>query len=1545
EEILVRLESESPDIARWIEHSGWLTSSGIPAQNPEVNASPPLLELAWKQRTLTQPKLLGSVRLVEGQMRLAKSVFLPTARPVAVGSVLIFRSYEGLIAVNVFSGKRLWVGKDYEYRASMFGTNPNIHSLYQPNAAQWVLALLRLTLWHNTAMGSLSSDGRLVFALEEEPVINVNYGNRLFIRGNGKQIEDPRMKTSTTLAARDAQTGEVVWRIGKAILVQKQLDQIEEQWKEENQKQQDANPNPPPGVVPRGVPLRVIPRIQVPVPAIPVPPPPPPPPVPAPIVVPVPETDEIAILQTTAGSVSDRFTLVKPVAHAPGCCLYSFFSLAARLFDTLLILDAEEPEEKTESQGKITITPEEQFLGETYFLGAPLPALGNLYVLGENGGVIRLFILDAQTGKLVRHIGLIEPQAPIDTDFLRRRLGPTPAYNEGIIVCPTAAGALCALDATTGKLLWCYTYSDQQVEDENQRNPGRGIRMGGPGNMNLLNFGGNSDFQNLIDHVGWAIPATILTEGKLIFAPADRPMLYCFDLLSGELLWKRAKGKGRYIACVYDQKVFVAASHSLVALDLNTGDSLWDDSALAPLVEEQKAQPVATGMPQVFFPQGVSPCGVGVRFGREYMIPMSDQSVIVVDLDAACIVRTCVPAGKTLNDLRLGHLLAIEGRIFSQSATEVSCFHQFETLRAWAEKTMQTDPNNSEAVLQLGRLAYAQGDRDEAIRLFRQSFSIKPTPQNKELLRSVLTDAMIADFAKYRIPLEEIESLQDSPDSLVPLLNAYATGCLHVGDYTQFVLAFRRILERDREFRLLHDTRNGNQYLLAEWIGEQVRLYEKEPELAEFMESLAREEFDRIEKLGTGRENPGAESLLYQWSKFITYFRTHPLAKIAGEKRVELLASRRQTSEMAMLAKIADVDLLPRLGGPPASWEEKKLDQQDANAGLLLKLARNLEDAGQFRNAFFYYCLLGPNENVLQNPAYQPFASARTWTGGTFDLREDESEEAEKFRNDWLTETQNSMNGYVPYSSLLSVGPIPFVAMWSPFFEHDEFSLFSDPNGVSSIVCRDLAGQKLWTLEIPQDLPDEMDSGNPIQYFGNMGYEYYSYNTTQPGCLVAYRHLLYYLRGKQILAIDTLKRDKSGTPAVLWTRTNQSPLTGFRLFRRGINAGFLTTLQYSNQATPLANPLFVHSNVLCFQDMDTLYGVDPLTGELLWSRESLSLQSYLTGDEEFVYQLRTTGEKNIPDIRYGNMRSESYEAIALDPATGKEVASGKLPQGIFHCFGSTLVCSVPLGQPGNELRIEVYDLKDFLVRSDAEKDELRVRALLNIQPQFRSLSFNNQAAFSLTENGRILAILTQEKNLQIYDLATRQTLVASARIQMQQAAEKGGQPVPLNSRQHDFHLEFDGDDFLLLLITDNNFMANRTNRQFLSGYPQRGVRRGMVMRYDRTGKPLWDQPWSVESWQFLESPRTNPFLLFGATMMNEGGNRSRPVIWGLNKKTGKREFSKEFDFSQALRNSQQQAIKVFVDTAQESLIFLSPEWVLRGKFEAVEKSENREMER
>ena len=100
---------------------------------------------------------------------------------------------------------------------------------------------------------------------------------------------------------------------------------------------------------------------------------------------------------------------------------------------------------------------DEPDLAGGFFLGPPLPLMGQLFVLAELKGEIRLLALDATNGKLlwfqqIAHVA----ELTIDRDTNRRLSGATPSFDDGILVCPTAAGACVGIDLATRSLLWGY---------------------------------------------------------------------------------------------------------------------------------------------------------------------------------------------------------------------------------------------------------------------------------------------------------------------------------------------------------------------------------------------------------------------------------------------------------------------------------------------------------------------------------------------------------------------------------------------------------------------------------------------------------------------------------------------------------------------------------------------------------------------------------------------------------------------------------------------------------------------------------------------------------------------------------------------------------------------------------------------------------------------------------------------------------------------------------------------------------------------------------
>jgi hypothetical protein len=94
----------------------------------------------------------------------------------------------------------------------------------------------------------------------------------------------------------------------------------------------------------------------------------------------------------------------------------------------------------------------------SWFLGAPLPVSDQLFVLVEEMGEVRLDVLNANTGSVLWSQPLVELEENVRVDnyenHTRRVSGLSPALAEGVLVCPTGAGTIVAVDLATRTLLW-----------------------------------------------------------------------------------------------------------------------------------------------------------------------------------------------------------------------------------------------------------------------------------------------------------------------------------------------------------------------------------------------------------------------------------------------------------------------------------------------------------------------------------------------------------------------------------------------------------------------------------------------------------------------------------------------------------------------------------------------------------------------------------------------------------------------------------------------------------------------------------------------------------------------------------------------------------------------------------------------------------------------------------------------------------------------------------------------------------------------------------
>jgi outer membrane protein assembly factor BamB len=331
------------------------------------------------------------------------------------------------------------------------------------------------------------------------------------------------------------------------------------------------------------------------------------------------------------------FTLpVLPVAVAPGAARPSSPPQQNRL----IALDLRKEGKILWSVGG-TSGEDEPALAGAFFLGPPLPVEGRLYVLLEQAGVIRLVALDENTGQLVWSLPIAAPERPIGEDSLRRLAGAMPSYADGVLVCPTSAGAVVAVDPWTRSVLWAYEIPLAESYLGNRR-----IQL-------LRALGAIQSPQQDQEHFSMDSTAT-LADGYVLVAPVESDHLFCMELQTGRLCWQRKLEDFRFVAAVAEEVVLAVGSQCLSGWRLHTGKPAWEEWSV-PL------------------PEGFATAGRGFRQGRRYWLPIvkgEESAILIVDIPTGRLEERLTLPTKT----RIGNLAVAGQTLLFVSSEGVEAF-------------------------------------------------------------------------------------------------------------------------------------------------------------------------------------------------------------------------------------------------------------------------------------------------------------------------------------------------------------------------------------------------------------------------------------------------------------------------------------------------------------------------------------------------------------------------------------------------------------------------------------------------------------------------------------------------------------------------------------------------------------------------------------------------------------------------------------------------------------------------------------------------------
>lgn len=1102
--------------------------------------------------------------------------------------------------------------------------------------------------------------------------------------------------------------------------------------------------------------------------------------------------------------------------------------------------DIENAKSKTDKDGADNaavepFTAEEIFLGKTWFLGAPLPHRDRLYAIGENEDTIRLLIFEAETGRFLQQVPLSQVQDPLAMTP-RRYYGLMPSEAEGILLCPTGQGQLVAVDSSTGRPLWNFSY----------------LSAGGPisrANRNPRHISFNTLpldsplVRNFFAQSGWQAPSIMIDGRRVLVAPHDQAALHCVDLFTGEALWSEIRYIGQmpplYVACVRNDIAYIVTANSINAVSMKDGEAVRDFVKPAAGNENEATHPAGStagtrGNTQPYrleFPEGLKPSGRGIHNGPLYYLPFSRGCMGRIDLDAGTleILSPGHRTSKTTDDtgesrsptfdgvpetpleffqasnFPLGNLVALQGRYYSQSPVQISCFDQLEPLQKRVDALLTADAGDPRALLLAARLRGVEGDLRKAVELLRKSLQSQPSETAATRLRQILLEAVGNDYEAWAPLAGELEQLADFPEQLGEILLVLAEGARKSDRFDEYAAYVKKAfyLESDREITVPVEVGyRARLHRVLGVLGEENAKTSRA--FRERRDRLAGELFDAIEsgRAGAearaflseyaGRAKPFAvrpywepetapnRYRIRQWRIFLDLFRGAARSADAEKRLLEQFLRQREDSALEILA------------GPPVQWflppalEARVLgtddDAPDASASsgsaspsappylppplpdreISRLLAERLLAAGNALDAFYYLRILDEScgdegkadakairdngENEALRRYIEREEADRHWPDGPATLSEKELSPLDSIASRIYREAHS---GGRPIANRFS---LPLLGGGAPFHDGNNHVLENvspnNPDGAGTLACYDDFGNILWRLSLDSyNLEIDMQgSAFRVNQFDTR--DVTLRETGKFLCGSDHRLLLVNSTSEasDLLLLDTFRLD-GGSPTVLWHRKIPTK------FAYREDRGALMVRDYEIMFP--TRSVFLSPEVVCYHDAKKLYGLDPETGKTLWSRDLADSVASLHGDREFLFVVYP--------------RQES--AVGIDARSGRELVSGTIPGGVVQAFDTNLVIldlmsTVSQGTT-KKYQILVCDLRELYQK--------RLRALwVTNNSQWRSAGkktpsiplylirqgISTGSALQTFENGRFLASLSWDTHsLQIYDLLTKRDVL------------------------------------------------------------------------------------------------------------------------------------------------------------------------------------------
>ncbi len=596
---------------------------------------------------------------------------------------------------------------------------------------------------------------------------------------------------------------------------------------------------------------------------------------------------------------------------------------------------------------------------------------------------------------------------------------------------------------------------------------------------------------------------------------------------------------------------------------------------------------------EIGFPDAGTPTGRGFLSGERYYVPLSTSEVVAVDLRE----RALADRVRSRKQIAPGNLVCYQGAVVSQAADFVECYHQLDALERHVSQSLEERPDDARALSLRGEIRLDGGEPQSAIADLRRSFAADPEPRTRELLVESLLEALEEEFANHRGSLKEIERLLDGRLEQHRYWKIVAAGLKATAEHLHAFETYLKIVDSQPTDAALEPISGVHAVRPDRWIQAELGL------LRHAAPQATQGEMDRA--LARRLDDVMATSDPQLLRRFIHFFGNQPAGDAARDKLWE-----RYRDHGSLLEQ-------------ERTFEAR--ERESTNRGeLIARRARLAAEAGRLDDAALLYrslardfadlvCLDGKTGRQLiaelapDSPIRTLLLAPEHWPTG----------HVEKGR-------------FTAPRALFRFASFQFDGRRSPFFDGVTVELQQNR---SVLAARDGTGREKWTVSL-------LSEGSLASY---------AYTQEVNRC-TADGHLLLVTLGHRLFAVDTL--GTSGAPAeVLWSEDLTDTLPGAAI-NPSIQAipeplpwggrRFVATDGFNR---PLGTTGPITADAVFFTRQRTLFCVDALSGEKLWTRGNIPSGSELFGDEELLFVVP-------PD---------STDALVLRTLDGQQVGSRPLP--------------------------------------------------------------------------------------------------------------------------------------------------------------------------------------------------------------------------------------------------------------------------------------------